>query len=150
MTWTTRRPPEVERRFCSGAVEDAIERYSAKIRDPEIAWLFANCFPNTLDTTVTQGKVQIKLPRPYAIGYGVIVPRQSESTNLLVPFCVSASHIAFSTIRMEPVFMELGQAAGAAAAIAIDHHTTVQQVPYDLLRKQLLSDGTVLTWEEQR
>jgi ribulose 1,5-bisphosphate synthetase/thiazole synthase len=92
-----------------------------------------------------EGDVQIRVLRPYRIDYGCIVPRPNECTNLLVPFCVSASHAAFSTIRMEPVFMELGQCAGTAACLAIDGGTGVQDVPYESLRGRLVQDGAVLT-----
>jgi hypothetical protein len=94
-----------------------------------------------------EGDVQIKLTKPYRIDYGAILPRPQECSNLLVTFCVSASHAAFSTIRMEPVFMELGQCAGTAACIAIDGKTSVQQVPYESLRAKLLEGGAVLEWE---
>ena len=97
-----------------------------------------------------EGDVQIKLPHPYRIDYGVIVPKDGQCENLLVPFCVSASHAAFSTIRMEPVFMELGQCAGAAACMAIDENATVQGVPYESLQKQLTKDGAVLSWKDDK
>jgi hypothetical protein len=95
-----------------------------------------------------EGDVQIKLDKPYRIDYGCIVPKSGECSNLLVTFCVSATHAAFSTIRMEPVFMELGQCAGTAAAIAIDEKTSVQQVPYESLQTRLLADGAILNWEK--
>ena len=94
-----------------------------------------------------EGDVQIKLTKPYRIDYGVIVPKAAECTNLFSIFCVSASHAAFSTIRMEPVFMELGQCAGTTASMAIDGQTSVQQVPYESLRAKLLAGGAVLEWE---
>ena len=95
-----------------------------------------------------EGDVQIKLNKPYRIDYGCIVPKSGECANLFVTFCVSASHAAFSTIRMEPVFMELGQCAGTAAAIAMDEQTSVQQVPHESLQKRLLADGAILSWEK--
>jgi hypothetical protein len=79
--------------------------------------------------------------RPYPIDYGAIVPRRGECTNLLVPVCVSASHIAFGSIRMEPVFFALGQSAATAAAYAIDDSCAVQDVDYAKLRARLLRDG---------
>jgi len=82
--------------------------------------------------------------RPYPIGYGAIVPRQSECKNLLVPVCVSSTHIAFGSIRMEPVFMILGQSAATAGVIAIDDKVAVQEVDYPKLRRQLEADGQVL------
>ncbi len=96
-----------------------------------------------------EGDVQIKLSRPYRIDYGCILPKSSECSNLLVTFCVSASHTAFSTIRMEPVFMELGQCAGTAGCMAIDEQKSVQDVTYDRLRERLLADGAVLEWKSE-
>ena len=72
------------------------------------------------------------------------MPRAGECENLLVPVAVSASHIAYGSIRMEPVFMILGQSAATAAALAIDGGLAVQQLPYDALRERLLADGQVL------
>ena len=72
----------------------------------------------------------------YTVPYGVIVPR--TVTNLLLPVPVSGSHIGFSTLRMEPCWMALGQAAGAAASLAIDLGTSVQDVPIDRLQARLI------------
>jgi len=74
----------------------------------------------------------------------------AQCGNLLVPVCVSASHIAFGSIRMEPVFMILGQSAVTAASLAIDRGCTVQDVPYLELRKRLLADGQVLELADRR
>ncbi len=82
--------------------------------------------------------------RPYGIDYGALVPKRGECANLLVPVCLSASHIAFGSIRMEPVFFALGQAVGTAAALAIEGGKTVQDVDYRRLRLRLLADGQVL------
>ena len=81
---------------------------------------------------------------PYPIDYGALVPKRGECANLLVPVCVSASHIAFGSIRMEPVFFALGQVAGTAAALAVDRSIAVQDVPYAALRAKLLAAGQVL------
>lgn len=81
---------------------------------------------------------------PYPISYYSIVPRQEECTNLLVPLCLSASHVAYSSIRMEPVYMILGQSAATAAVMAIDNNQDVQDVPYEALRYKLLEDGQIL------
>lgn len=86
-------------------------------------------------------------PRPYGISYRSIVPRKGECENLLVPICLSASHVAHGSIRMEPVFMALGQSAATAACIAIDKNTDVQSVPYKELRARLLKDGQRLDAE---
>jgi hypothetical protein len=82
--------------------------------------------------------------RNYPISYRAIRPRQSECTNLLVPVCLSASHTAYGSIRMEPVFMILGQSAATAACIAIDDGVSVQAVPYNKLRTRLLQDDQEL------
>lgn len=81
---------------------------------------------------------------PYPIDYGAIVPKRAECLNLFVPVCLSASHIAFGSIRMEPVFFALGQAAGAAASIAAADGVAVQDVPYGKLRRDLDAAGQVL------
>lgn len=91
-----------------------------------------------------EGDVGLDLPGPYAIAYGSVVPRKEECTNLLVPVCVSASHIAYGSIRMEPVFMILGQSAAVAACMAIDRNIPVQEAPYPELRQLLLDKGQVL------
>ncbi|HBE72201.1 MAG TPA: FAD-dependent oxidoreductase [Planctomycetaceae bacterium] len=94
-----------------------------------------------------EGDIGVKTPRPYEISYGSIVPRRDECQNLLVPVCLSASHIAYGSIRMEPVFMILGQSAATAACLAIDAESAVQDVKYSELRKQLLEDRQVLELE---
>ena len=73
----------------------------------------------------------------YKIPYESIVPRKGECDNLIVPVCVSASHIAFTSLRMEPVWMVLGESAGVAAAMAVDAEIPVQDVPYKKLRQKL-------------
>lgn len=94
-----------------------------------------------------EGDIGVPTPAPYAIAYGALVPKPGEADNLLVPVCVSSSHIAFGSIRMEPVFMILGQSAATAAVLAIEAETTVQDVPYPKLRERLLKDGQVLDLE---
>jgi hypothetical protein len=91
-----------------------------------------------------EGDIQINPGGPYPISYEAIVPKASECTNLLVPVCLSSSHIAYGSIRMEPVFMILGQSAATAAALAIDNNINVQNVNYAELRERLLADGQVL------
>lgn len=91
-----------------------------------------------------EGDVGVSTYGPYEISYDSLVPRADDCTNLLVPVCVSSSHVAFGSIRMEPVFMILGQSAATAAVMAIDGNTSVQEVPYEDLKKRLLDDGQVL------
>ena len=84
--------------------------------------------------------------KPYPLDYGVITPKRGDCENLLVPVCVSASHMAFGSIRMEPVFFALGQAAGTAASMAAANGAAVQDVPYAELRERLDADGQVITF----
>lgn len=93
-----------------------------------------------------EGDVQVGVPKPYPISYRSIVPRVGECENLFVTFAIAASHIAFGSTRMEPVFMMASQSAATAAAFAIDDNVPVQQVNYAKLELQLTADGQVLTW----
>ncbi len=91
-----------------------------------------------------EGDIGVSTQGPYEIAYGALVPKAGQCDNLLVPVCVSASHIAFGSIRMEPVFMILAQSAATAASLAMDRSIPVQEVPYAQLRQRLLADGQVL------
>lgn len=91
-----------------------------------------------------EGDIGVSTQGPYSIAYGSLVPKKSDCTNLLVPVCVSASHIAFGSIRMEPVFMILGQSAAAAASIAIKQGIAVQDVDYGELKADLEAKGQIL------
>lgn len=91
-----------------------------------------------------EGNVEAHVPNPYPISYRSIVPKKNECTNLLVPVCVSSTHIAFGSIRMEPVFMVLGQSAATAACQAIDDQKAVQDINYSQLKKKLLEDKQIL------
>lgn len=93
-----------------------------------------------------EGDIGVGLKGPYEIAYGSLTPKKDQCQNLLVPVCVSSSHIAFGSIRMEPVFMILGQSAATAAVMAIDAKHSVQDVPYAKLREQLLKDGQILEY----
>jgi hypothetical protein len=99
-------------------------------------------------TPVNEGSNSVSVPKPYPIGYGAIVPRRAECDNLLATFAVSASHVAFGSIRMEPVFMTLSQSAATAAAIAIDADGAVQDVEYETLRAELVRNGQILQWRQ--
>ena len=92
-----------------------------------------------------EGDIQRSLGgKAYPISYRSIVPRKSECENLLIPWCLSTSHIAFGSIRMEPVGMVLGQSAATAASHAIDDGIAVQDVDYNKLKEQLIKDGQQL------
>ncbi|SMO44063.1 FAD-dependent oxidoreductase [Fodinibius sediminis] len=94
-----------------------------------------------------EGDIQVHGYPPYPISYRSLTPKADQASNLLVPVALSASHIAFGSIRMEPVFMVLGQSAATAAAIAVEDQVAVQQVDYSRLRRQLQKDGQVLEHE---
>jgi hypothetical protein len=85
-------------------------------------------------------------PRPYGVSYRSLTPKAEECTNLLVPVCLSATHAAHGSIRMEPVFMQLGQAAAMAAALAIKNGTSVQAVPYAPVRDLLKAAQLPVEW----
>jgi hypothetical protein len=91
-----------------------------------------------------EGDIGVSTGGPYQIALGSVLPVRNECQNLLVPVCVSSSHIAFGSIRMEPVFMILGQSTAAIAALAIDQECAVQDVSYDDIRERLLEGGQVL------
>ena len=82
---------------------------------------------------------------PYSISYYSLTPKEEECANLLATVCLSSSHVAYSTIRMEPVYMILGQSAATAAALAIDSNLPVQKISYDVLKYKLLQDGQLLS-----
>ena len=93
-----------------------------------------------------EGDIGVATNGPYQIAYGSLVPKKGQADNLLVPVCVSSSHIAFGSIRMEPVFMILGQSAATAAVLAIDGKMSVQDVPYAKLRERMLQDKQILDY----
>jgi hypothetical protein len=96
---------------------------------------------------LNEGDVEVGGFEPYPISYRSIVPRENDCTNLLVPVCLAASHIAYGSIRMEPVFMILGQSAATAAAMALDGGLAVQEIDVSRLQERLLADGQVLAWK---
>jgi len=105
-----------------------------------------HCQMTVVDGAVrNEGNVEIPV-EPYRIAYRALTPKRGECTNLLVPVALSSSHIAFGSIRMEPVFMLLGQSAATAAAQAIDADVAVQDVDYAKLSERLLKDGQILEY----
>lgn len=91
-----------------------------------------------------EGDIGVLPNKPYSISFGSILPNKEECSNLLVPVCVSSTHIAYGSIRMEPVFMILGQSAAVAACMAIDNDVAVQDISYNLLRNVLENKNQVL------
>jgi hypothetical protein len=99
-------------------------------------------------TARNEGNVEVAPTAPYSISYRALIPRETECANLLVPVCLSASHIAYGSIRMEPVFFVLGQSAATAACLALDAGgIPVQHVDTAALQSRLKSDGQVLDWD---
>jgi hypothetical protein len=95
-----------------------------------------------------EGDLGIKTLKPYQIDLGSLMPDRSQCLNLLVPVCVSCSHIAFGSIRMEPVFMILGQSAGTVAAMALDKKKSMYELTYDEIKARLESDGQILKYDK--
>jgi len=94
-----------------------------------------------------EGDVQVGGFPPYPIALQAIVPKAAQCQNLLVPVCLSATHVAYGSIRMEPVFMILGQSAAAAAALALEQNIPIQNLDYSKLRARLLADKQILQWK---
>jgi hypothetical protein len=92
-----------------------------------------------------EGDIGVHPKEPYKIDLGSLLPKQEQCNNLVVPVCVSSSHIAFGSIRMEPVFMILGQSAGTVAGMALEKGIKVHELKYEDLRDVLLKDGQVLS-----
>lgn len=95
-----------------------------------------------------EGDIGVAAKKPYRIDLGSIMPKREECSNLLVPVCVSSSHIAFGSIRMEPVFMILGQSAGTLASMAVEKRKSVHDITYEDLRARLVADGQILEFGE--
>jgi hypothetical protein len=93
---------------------------------------------------INEGNFTIKIEGPYEIPYESITPKEEECANLLVPVCVSSSHVAFGSIRMEPVYMVLGEGAGVAASLAVEGNVPLQEVDYSALRERLEKNNVVL------
>lgn len=105
---------------------------------------------NGITTVRNEGGFGLACPKPYPVAYRSIVPQQDECENLFVPVCLSSSHVAYGSIRMEPVFMILGQSAGAAASMAIDEGSSVQEIDYAALREHLLARSQILEYDPER
>lgn len=93
-----------------------------------------------------EGDIGVAAKQPYRIDLGSIMPKKEECKNLLVPVCVSCSHIAFGSIRMEPVFMILGQSAGTVASMAIEKRESIYELTYDEIKAKLEADGQILKY----
>ena len=121
--------------------------YNVDIR--EVQWVAAPIyrFPEIHPEVMVEGYLSAPVP-PYTIPYRSLLPRRAECENLLVPVCISASHVAFCSFRMEPQYMIAGESAGAAAAVAARDRRAVHDVPVDALQARLRSRGQILTLED--
>ena len=94
-----------------------------------------------------EGDIGVHPEKPYQIDLGSILPKREECNNLIVPVCISSSHIAFGSIRMEPVFMILGQSAGTIASMTLEKGIEIHELSYDELKEKLVKDEQVLRLE---
>jgi hypothetical protein len=121
----------------------ALGSYNIDIREVERTWRYLPEYERT-PAVFNEGYLSIAVP-PYPIPYRSLTPRRDDAENLLVPVCLSASHVAFGSVRMEPTLMLLGQAAGLAAAQAARRAVAVQDVDVDALQRSLRDQGQVLS-----
>jgi hypothetical protein len=121
--------------------------YNVDIR--EVQWVAAPIyrFPDVFPEVMVEGYLSEPVP-PYTIPYRSLLPRRSECENLLASVCISASHVAFCSFRMEPQYMIAGESAGVAAAVAARDRRAVHDVPIDALQARLRSRGQILTIED--
>jgi hypothetical protein len=122
----------------------AMGSYHIDIREVQRTWRWLWEHPTPIAQTVNEGYLSVPV-RPYPIPYRCLLPRRDECANLIVPVCVSASHVAFASLRMEVQYQMLGAAAGVAAALAVRSGGAVHDVPVTDLQAQLAADGQVLT-----
>src|SRR5215216_6289541 len=116
--------------------------YNIDIREVERTWRYVPEYVREA-AVFNEGYLSVAVP-PYPIPYRSLTPRREHATNLLVPLCMSASHVAFGSVRMEPTLMLLGHAAGIAAAHAARRGVAVQDVDVDALQRDLADAGQVL------
>ena len=117
--------------------------YNIDVREIERTWRYLPEYVRTA-AAFNEGYLSVAVPT-YAIPYRSLVPRREECTNLLVPVCLSASHVAFASVRMEPTFMLLGHAAGLAAAQCGRRGVAVQDADLGELQAALRAAGQVLS-----
>jgi hypothetical protein len=101
-------------------------------------------YVNSQGYVSNEGNVEAPVKAPFPISYRSIVPRKEECNNLLVPVCLSATHIAYGSIRMEPVFMILGQSSALVACLAMDEGKAVQDIEYHKLKAELIKQGQII------
>ena len=130
--------------------QDAQEGYRAATDSISLASYTLDCHPAAHlavnGVAVWEGSIGTSVPQPYPVSYCSIVPSVGQCKNLFCTFALSASHVGFASVRMEPVFMMTSHSAGDAAAFAIDDNVPVQSMNYQKLSAQLLADGQILSW----
>ncbi len=124
----------------SRAATDAVALASYTIDSHPVARYAVN------GVTVTEGGMGLAVPEPYPVSYRSIIPSVGQCQNLFCTFALSASHVGFASVRLEPVFMMTSQSAATAAAFAIDDQVPVQAVNYQKLAAELTADGQLLSW----
>jgi hypothetical protein len=122
----------------------ALGSYHLDIREIQRTWDWVYEHPAPIAMVITEGYLSVPVP-VYGIGYAALTPRRDECENLLVAVCVSASHVAFSSIRMEPQYQMLGHAAGVAAAMAARRGRAVQDIDVSSLQDALRDGGAILS-----
>lgn len=121
----------------------AMGSYHLDVREVQRAWRWVYEHPRPVGMVFTEGYLSVPVP-PYPIPYRALLPQEQHCTNLIVPVCVSASHIAFSSIRMEVQYQMLGHAAGVAAAMAVSHDAPLHRIDVSRLQDRLAAEGQVL------
>jgi hypothetical protein len=121
----------------------ALGSYHIDIREVQRGWRWVYEHPRPLGTVFTEGYLSVPVS-PYGIPYRALLPRREDCSNLIVPVCISASHVAFASARMEVQYQMLGHAAGAAAALALGAGTEVHEVSRVALQNRLRDEGQVL------
>ncbi len=122
----------------------ALGSYHLDIREVQRVWRWVHEHPRPVAMVFTEGYLSVPVP-VYGIGYGALLPRRDDCRNLLAAVCVSASHVAFSSIRMEPQYQMLGQAAGTAAALATRRGVDIHDIDIAELQDRLRAHGAVLS-----
>jgi hypothetical protein len=120
----------------------ALGSYNIDLREIERTWRYLPEYDRT-PAVFNEGYLSVAVP-PYPIPYRSLTPRREDAEDLLVPLCLSASHVAFGSVRMEPTLMLLGHAAGLAAAQSARRGVAVQDVDVDELQASLREQGQVL------
>ncbi|WP_026874138.1 FAD-dependent oxidoreductase [Jiangella gansuensis] len=121
----------------------AMGSYHIDVREVQRTWRWVNEHPKPVGMVFTEGYLSVPV-QPYQVPYRSLVPRYADCTNLLVPVCLSASHVAFSSVRMEVQYQMLGHAAGLAAVQAASSGRPVQSIDVAVLQEQLRAAGQVL------